>query len=109
MKKGYIKASILFQGGEDEIFDMDYFLDKHVSLMNKALENSIKHFTIEKGISGGAPGSMAPYIAIVEIYFSGMEMLNNTLPLLINDVVSDIKNFTSGRPLIQISEIRYNA
>lgn len=109
MGKGYIKASILFQGGEDEMFDMDYYLENHVPLMKKVLGDSVKYITVERGVSGGAPGSIAPYVTIAGIYFENMEALNESFALYAGEIMKDFINFTNGKPLILISEVVYSA
>lgn len=105
MEKGMIKLSILFPGGEDDLFDMDYYMTRHIPLVEKLLSKSLKRLTVEKGIAGGAPGSMAPYLAVAGLYFETMEAVRNSFEPCAGQIMEDLANFTDSRPLLQVSEV----
>jgi len=69
MVKGMIKVSVLYPNAEWKKFNMDYYLNKHTVLLTSLLGNALKSVTIESGISGVVPGSPAPYVAIINMYF----------------------------------------
>lgn len=105
MENGMIKVSIFFPGGEDELFDMEYYMTRHVPLVKKLLGTSLKQLTVEKGIAGGAPGSMAPYLAVAGLYFETIEAFQNSFESSAGEIMQDLPNFTESSPLLQISEV----
>ena len=105
MHKGMIKATLFFPGGEDDAFDMDYYLNKHVPLIKRLLGKAIKGLTVEKGVSGGAPGSMAPFIAVAGLYFDSMDAFQDYFEPYAGEIMNDLMNISDSKPLLLISEI----
>ncbi len=105
MKKGMIKVSLLYPKEEGKNFDMDYYLNKHAPMVMGLLGDAAKAATIESGLSGAAPGSSAPYVAMGNIYFDSVESFNNSFGPNAAQIMGDIPNYTNIEPVIQISEV----
>ena len=60
MKKGMTKVSVLYPNGENKTFDMNYYCNTHLPMVSKLLGDALKGATVEKGLGGAAPGSIAP-------------------------------------------------
>ena len=105
MKKGSIKVSVLYPSGEGKHFNMKYYASKHVALLGGLLGDAIKGATIEKGLGGAAPGDIAPYEAMGNLYFESMESFQNSFGPNAAEIMGDVPNFTNIKPLVQISEV----
>lgn len=105
MEKGMIKVSVLYPNGEGKHFDMDYYCNKHAPMVGGLLGDSVKAVTIEKGLGGGDPGSIATYAAMGNLYFSSMESFQNSFGPNAEKIMGDLPNFTNIEPIIQISEV----
>lgn len=105
MEKGTIKVSLFYPGGGNKAFDMDYYLNKHVPMVTGLLGEAIIGATIEKGLSGGSPGSEAPYEVMGNIYFSSLESFQNSFGPNADTIMEDMKNYTDVLPVVQISEV----
>ena len=105
MKKGSIKVSVLYPSGEGKHFNMEYYASKHVALLGGLLGDAIKGATIEKGLGGAAPGDIAPYEAMGNLYFESMESFQNSFGPNAAEIMGDLPNFTNIEPLVQISEV----
>src|SRR3569623_355674 len=68
IKKGMIKVTILYPGGEGKKFDMDYYTRKHFPLLKTLFGDALKATAIDKGIASGTPGAPVPFVAIVYLY-----------------------------------------
>ena len=77
----------------------------HVSLLQKLLGNAIVGATIEKGLGGAAPGEIAPYEAIGNLYFESMESFQNSFGPNAPAIMGDLPNFTDIEPIVQIAEV----
>lgn len=58
------KVSIMYPPTPSGRFDMSYYMGKHMPMVKGKIGDSCVGFTVESGLSGGAPGSSAPYTAI---------------------------------------------
>jgi uncharacterized protein (TIGR02118 family) len=105
MKKGHIKVSVLYPSGAGKKFNMDYYCNTHVPIVQGLLGNSIVGATIENGLGGGAPGSTPPFVAMGNLYFKNMESFQNSFGPNAEAIMADLPNFTNIEPLVQISEV----
>lgn len=105
MKKGMIKVSVLYPNTEGNKFDMDYYCTKHVELVTGLLGDALKTASIESGLSGGVPGTRAPFVAIANMYFNSMEEFGQTFGASADKIMGDLHNFTDIEPILQISEV----
>lgn len=93
-----IKVSVLYPAGEGSTFDLDYYKDKHVEIVNRTLKPS--RFDIDKGIEG------QPFMAVGHLYFDSMEAMQAGMGSPdAGEAMSDLVNFTNVQPQLQISEI----
>ncbi len=105
MEKGMIKVSVLYANGEGKTFDMDYYLNKHIPLVGGLLGDAVKGASIEKGLAGGAPGSVAPFATMSNLYFETVDAFQNSFGPNVDQIMGDLPNFTNIEPTIQISEV----
>lgn len=96
-----IKATILYPNAPGARFDFGYYRDSHMRMVADRLGAACKSCTIDKGVSGGAPGTPAPFIAIGHIVCESMEALAPHIP----EFAADVPNYTNTTPVAQISEI----
>ncbi|MCW5911035.1 MAG: EthD family reductase [Cyclobacteriaceae bacterium] len=106
IKKGMIKMTILYPNGEDKTFDMDYYVNKHMTLAKTLLGDSVKIISIDKGLSGGRPDAPLPFLAVGYFYFETISALQNSMGPARDKLVADIPNFTNIQPIVQISEVQ---
>ena len=105
MEKGMIKVSVLYANGEGKTFDMDYYLNKHIPLVGGLLGDAVKGASIEKGLAGAAPGSVAPYATMSNLYFDTIAAFEGSFGPNVDEIMADLSNFTNIEPSIQISEV----
>lgn len=105
MKSGMVKINVFFPGGEDIFFDMHYYKNKHLPKVQKLLGDAVKEVTVERGISGGAPGSFPPYAAVACLYFETLETFEESFGSKAAGVMAEASAFTNSKAFIQISEV----
>jgi uncharacterized protein (TIGR02118 family) len=105
MKKGMTKVSVLYPNGENKTFNMDYYCNTHLPMVGKLLGDSLKGATVEKGLGGGAPGSIAPFAGMGNMYFDSVEEFGAAFGPNAEQIMGDLPNFTNIEPVIQISEV----
>ena len=68
-----IKVSVLYPNEPGTKFDMTYYLDHHIRIVRQRLGAALKGVSVERGISGGEPGSNAPYVTTCHLLFESVE------------------------------------
>lgn len=100
-----IKISVMYPNDPSARFDHDYYRDKHMPLLKERMGDTCKHYTVEKGIGGGAPGVQAPFIAMCHIFCDSVESFQQGFGPHAKEILADIPNYTDQKPVIQISDI----
>ena len=92
-----IRMSVLYPVTEGAIFDHDYYRDHHVPLAVRTW--GLDGAEIDKGIDG-------PYVAAVHFTFESVEAMESARAAEGSAAVTaDVANYTTIRPIIQISQI----
>jgi uncharacterized protein (TIGR02118 family) len=91
------KMSVLYPRSDDSTFDMDYYRDKHVPLVNRVI--GPERAEIDHVVDG-------PYMAVGHFYFASQEALQAGLNGPdVGEAMADVPNYTNVQPQIQISEV----
>ena len=108
--KGYgdnmIKVSVFYPDAEGKKFNLEYYLNKHVPMVQGKLGNVLKGAAVEVGLAGMDPGSPAPYKVMGHLYFDSVEAFQAAFGLHGQSIMGDIPNFTDIQPVIQISDVK---
>ncbi|WP_394845892.1 EthD family reductase [Pendulispora brunnea] len=98
-----IRLSVLYPAKEGQTFDLEYYKNTHMPLAGKLLEPV--RYEVDKGLSGGAPGSPAPFVAGCHFYFESLEHYRARTSVHGATLRADMVNYTTIEPILQISEI----
>jgi uncharacterized protein (TIGR02118 family) len=100
-----IKVSVFYPDSHGARFDMDYYRDRHMTMVQDRLGAACKGIAVEHGLAGATPGSRPQFIAMGHVYFESMEEFDASFGQHVNEFVADIPNYTNVQPVIQISEV----
>lgn len=100
-----IKVSVMYPYAPGARFDHDYYRDRHMPMLKALLGDACKSYTVDKGISGGAPGSPPTYIGMCHIFADSVEDFQAAFGPHAKQVMADIPNYTDLKPTMQISEV----
>jgi len=101
-----IKVSVMYPNSSDANFDIKYYCETHIPMVEELLGDALKGDNVDYGIAGGAPGEMAPFIAIGHLIFDSVDSFQNAFGPHAKKIVSDVPNYTNTQPQIQVSEIK---
>jgi uncharacterized protein (TIGR02118 family) len=101
-----IKVSVLYPNTAGCRFDMTYYLDKHMPMVQQKLGPACKRMAVEGGIAGDAPGSAPTYVAMGHLYFDTTDAFQAAFTPHAEVIMADIPNYTDTFPTIQISEVK---
>jgi len=100
-----IKVSVMYPYTPDARFDHDYYRDKHMPLVKARMGEACLYYTVDKGLSGGAPGTPPEYVAMCHIFSESLEAFQAGFGPHANEIQADIANYTDLKPIKQISEV----
>ena len=101
-----IKVSVLYPNEEDKKFDMDYYLNSHIPMVQEKLGDALKGGAVEQGLGGVEPGSPAIYVAMAHLLFDSVETFQSAFGPHSEAIMADVPNHTDIQPTIQISEVK---
>jgi uncharacterized protein (TIGR02118 family) len=101
-----IRVTVLYPAGEGRTFDMDYYLKTHIPLFQKCMGAAMKDVRVEQGLSGAAPGSSAPFVALVHGTFESVDAFETAFAPHAAEIQGDIPKYTDIQPVLQISEVK---
>ncbi|HEY0254697.1 MAG TPA: EthD family reductase [Kofleriaceae bacterium] len=100
-----IKVSVMYPYSEGARFDHAYYRDRHMPLVKARLGDACAYYTVEKGLTGRAPGTPPTFVAMCAFICESVEGYEAAMQAHRAEVVGDIANYTDIAPLLQFSEI----
>ena len=100
-----IVVSVLYPSGPGSKFDLDYYLQDHIPMVQRRLGAPLKRVAVERGLAGGAPGAPPPFLAAAHLYFESVEAFQGAFAPHAEAIMGDVPNYTNTTPVIQISEV----
>jgi uncharacterized protein (TIGR02118 family) len=100
-----ICVSVLYSNAAGKRFDHDYYAQKHMPLAFERLKgNGMTRYEIDRGLSGGAPGSPPAYLCIGRLYFETLGGWELGLAQHGPELLADVPNYTNADLILQVSE-----
>ncbi len=100
-----IKVSVMYPYAAGARFDHAYYRDTHMPMVTQWLGAACLYYTVDKGISGGAPGSAPVYVAKCDFVCTSVEAFQAARAPHAQEIRSDLANYTDIQPVVQISEV----
>ena len=101
-----IKVTVLYPNEEGKNFDLDYYNNTHMPLVEERLTSfGMVRREVEKGISDTDPNAPPRFVAIGAMYFETVEGVHEGFMTHGRELIGDVKNFTDISPQFQISEV----
>jgi uncharacterized protein (TIGR02118 family) len=100
-----IKVSVMYPNAPVAQFDHVYYRDKHMPMVKSRMGDYCKHYSVDKGIAGGMPGSPAPFIAAGHLFCESLDAFQAGFGPHTAEIMGDVPNYTNVTPIIQISEV----
>ncbi len=100
------KLSVMYPHSQDATFDMDYYVNQHIPMVQDRLGDVLKGGGAEQGIAGGEPDTPPTFIAVGYLLIENLEDFGAAWAASEAEILGDLPNFTNTAPTVQISEIR---
>ena len=100
-----IKVTVFYPNSDGARFDMDYYRERHMPMVQERLGAACKGIAVEQGLAGATPGSRPQFIAMGHIYFESLEAFEASFGTHAREFVADIPNYTNVQAVIQVSGV----
>jgi uncharacterized protein (TIGR02118 family) len=102
---GMVKVSVLYPNVEGGRFDMDYFVCRHLPLVDRVWGAALIRREIDAGLAGPGPGTRPTYVAMAHLYFESIESFQAALGPQHKELEKEAPEFTDITPIIQVSNL----
>ncbi|KAF2138450.1 uncharacterized protein K452DRAFT_233849 [Aplosporella prunicola CBS 121167] len=97
-------TTILYPSASDATFDLDYYLNKHMPMVQEHFgPHGMKGWKVQK-LVGTASGKGSPYSITCALEFGTKEEFDNALKAGAEPVMADIPNFSNKDPIFLVGE-----
>ncbi len=100
-----VKVSVFYPNGPLASFDMNYYCQQHIPMVQRLVGAALKGTAVEKGLGGAAPGAAPSFLALGHLTFDSVESFQASFGAHSKEIVADVANYTNTQPIMQISEI----
>jgi len=95
--------NVLYPNSPGARFDFDYYMSKHMALVDKTFGKSIARIEVRRGVA--TPDGKPPaYIAVAALWIASQEAFDAASAQHGATVRGDVANFSNVQPLVQIDE-----
>ena len=101
-----IRVHIFYPATPSGRFDMAYYCEKHMPMVQARIGAACTSFTVDAGMAGGAPGSPPAYVAVGALLITSVDALQAGLAQHGAEIMGDVINYTDAQPILQISEVK---
>lgn len=101
-----INVSVLYPKSDDAKFDLDYYLANHITMVRERFGALCKRIEVNVGLNHPLSGAEPPYIVVAHMYFESPQDFQAAFGPHANEIMSDIKNYTTIEPIVHFSEVR---
>ena len=101
-----IKVSVFYPNNEGCKFDMDYYCNSHIPMVQEKLGPALKKVSMEQGMGRPESGSRAIYTVMIHLLFDSVDAFQGAFGPHAEAIMEDIPNYTDIEPAIQISEVK---
>ncbi|WP_156305532.1 EthD family reductase [Sphingobacterium endophyticum] len=102
--KGLYKVVVYYPKTDSTKFDMDYYVNNHMSMMVRILGSNLHDYEIDNGGADSNPN--APYVAAGSFYIEDIKQFADSVYASGDSFGKDIPNYTNVSPVLQTFTIK---
>jgi uncharacterized protein (TIGR02118 family) len=98
--------NILYPAKDNDAFDFDFYLRRHVPLIKDILGASLHRLEVRKGVSAQDGGKPA-YTCVISIWIADWPAYEKAIAARAPELIAEVPLFTKVMPQIQTDEVIY--
>lgn len=101
-----IRVTVSYPNVAGAKFDLQYYLTRHMPMVEAKLSGrGLTGWTVDQGLSGGAPGSEAEFLIQGHLTFESVEAFEAAMASEGAEIMADIPHYTNIQPRIQVNKV----
>ena len=101
-----IKVSIMYPYSDKSNFNIDYYCDKHIPMVQKYFGGTCQGVSVDEGIIDKNTNQFPAFYAMAHFYFESIKAFQDAMAPYAEKIMGDAVNYTDVEPVIQISNIK---
>jgi len=101
-----IRLSVMYPRTEGTRFDLDYWVDKHIPMIQAHCGDSLRAAAVDAGLAGGMAGEPSAFYGSAHLTFESLESMNAALAPHLAETMGDLPNYTDTAPMIEVSVVK---
>ena len=97
--------TILYPAKDNDAFDFDFYLRRHVPLIKDILGPSLHRIEVRKGASGQDPTAAPTYTCVISIWIADWPAYEKAIAARASELIAEVPLFTKVMPLIQVDDV----
>src|SRR6516162_10172923 len=99
-----IKVSVFYPNQEGARFDIDYYCDRHMPLVQSRIGTACKGIAVEHGLAGATPGSKPQFLAMGHIYFDSVTAFQTAFAAHSAEFLADVPTTPTFSPTSRLAK-----
>ena len=99
--------TVLYPAKDNDAFDFDFYLRRHVPLIKDILGKSLHHLEIRKGVTANDGSSAPTYTCVISIWIADWPAYEKAIAARASELIAEVPLFTKVMPVMQIDEVIY--
>lgn len=95
------RVTVLYPNKDGAHFDFDYYMQKHIPMVEGMTGNSIE---VRRGLSS-ASGTAAPFVCVATIQINSLDEFQAVFAKHGAAIMADIPKYTDIEPFVQFDEV----
>lgn len=95
-----IRMTVLYPGGPEEHFDLDYYLERHMPMVRERLGAALLRDEIWTG-AGTLDGQDPPNRVLLHMYFADRASFDDAFAVAGEEILADIPSYTDIAAVVQ--------
>src|SRR5437879_13874646 len=95
-----IRLSVMYPRTEGTRFDLDYWVDKHIPVIQAHCGDSLRAAAVDAGLAGGMAGEPSAFYGSAHLTVESLERMNAALAPHLGAIMRGLPNYTHTAPTI---------
>ena len=99
--------TVLYPAKDNDSFDFEFYLRRHVALIQDILGKSLHRIEVRKGATAQDGSSAPTFTSVISIWIADWPAYEKAMAARASELIAEVPLFTKVMPVIQIDDVVY--